>query len=333
VAIDTLIFSTKFGQRKFNLDVEQRAACMERLFKGEQFDTEGAVESVQNIVARYADIKEYFPEELAGKALPFFVDWLLENVHLVEIEAYSDDDAYTIFETMNDRGLSLSLPEMLKGYVLANITREDAQRQINELWKKRMQELKENDKEADVDFFKNWLRARHAQTIRQGKGAENKDYERIGSEFHRWVRDKKIELGLEGTDAFVGFVQRDLDFYAKHAIRVHLAGRKFTDGLESIYFNEHRTFTTQSQLLLAAIEPTDSKPDIDRKLRLVADYIDIWLTRQAWNYKLTAQNLREIRGGSRARDVRIVKVRGPKDRSRAPYQSERIRQERPRCLH
>ena len=38
-----------------------------------------------------------------------------------EIEAYSDEDAYTIFETMNDRGLSLSLPEMLKGYVLANI--------------------------------------------------------------------------------------------------------------------------------------------------------------------------------------------------------------------
>lgn len=304
VAIDTLIFSTKFGQRKFNLDVEQRAACMERLFKGEQFDTEGAVESVQNIVARYADIKEYFPEELAGKALPFFVDWLLENVHLVEIEAYSDDDAYTIFETMNDRGLSLSLPEMLKGYVLANITREDAQRQINELWKKRMQELKENDKEADVDFFKNWLRARHAQTIRQGKGAENKDYERIGSEFHRWVRDKKIELGLEGTDAFVGFVQRDLDFYAKHAIRVHLAGRKVTDGLESIYFNEHRTFTTQSQLLLAAIEPTDSKPDIDRKLRLVADYIDIWLTRQAWNYKLTAQNLVKYKLFALTKDLR-----------------------------
>ena len=46
-----------------------------------------------------------FPDELRGEALPFFVDWLMENVHLVEITAYSDDDAYTIFETMNDRGL------------------------------------------------------------------------------------------------------------------------------------------------------------------------------------------------------------------------------------
>ena len=49
-----------------------------------------------------------FPEELRDDALPYFIDWLLENVHLVEITAYSDDDAYTIFETMNDRGLSLT---------------------------------------------------------------------------------------------------------------------------------------------------------------------------------------------------------------------------------
>jgi hypothetical protein len=109
VNVDDLIFSTKFGQKKFNLDVEQRAVCMDHLFRGEPYDPEDAEESVRNIVARYRDIQSYFPEEVSGRALPFFVDWLLENVHLVEIEAYSDEDAYTIFETMNDRGLSLTL--------------------------------------------------------------------------------------------------------------------------------------------------------------------------------------------------------------------------------
>ncbi|NDD31587.1 MAG: hypothetical protein EB084_25330, partial [Proteobacteria bacterium] len=128
---------------------------------------------------------------------------------------------------------------------------------------------------------------RHAQTARHGKGAENKDYERIGSEFHRWVRDKKSELGLEGTDAFSRFVHRDLDFYARHALRIHHAGQKFTEGLESIYFNQQRSFTTQRQLLLAAIQPSDSAAEVERKLRLVADYLDIWLTRQTWNNKVT----------------------------------------------
>jgi hypothetical protein len=41
-----------------------------------------------------------FGDDLKGAVLPFYIDWLMENVHLVEITAYSDGDAYTIFETM-----------------------------------------------------------------------------------------------------------------------------------------------------------------------------------------------------------------------------------------
>lgn len=95
---------------------------MEALYNQRPIHENGQPESVQNIMARYRDIESYFPEELSGDVLPYFIDWLIENVHLVEITAYSDDDAYIIFETMNDRGLSLSPTEMLKGFLLANIT-------------------------------------------------------------------------------------------------------------------------------------------------------------------------------------------------------------------
>ena len=57
-------------------------------------------------MARFKDIEQNFSSEITPQALPYFLDWLLNNVHVVEITAYSDDDAYTIFETMNDRGLS-----------------------------------------------------------------------------------------------------------------------------------------------------------------------------------------------------------------------------------
>jgi len=294
--IETLIYSKKFGKRSFNLDVEDRAACMERLFAREPFDPAGASESVKNIVARFRDIQRRFPEEVSGRALPFFVDWLRESVHLVEIEAYSDEDAYTIFETMNDRGLSLSLPEMLKGYILANVTVEQKQRSVNDLWKKHIQALKELGKEEEVDFFKNWLRARYAETIQQGTGpAENRDYERIGSEFHRWVRDQKDRLGLAGSDTFVRFVEREFDFYVKQTLIIRAAARQLTPGLEAIYYNDQRDFTTQTQVLLAAISPGDAPDDIRRKLALVADYLDIWLARQAWGYRSTAQ--RNVRHG------------------------------------
>ncbi len=114
VNVDELIASVKFGQKSFNLDVDERTPCLEALFNGQSFDVSGRSESVQNLYHRYLDLTEAFPEELRGNALPYFVDWLLENVHLVEITAFSDEDAYTIFETMNDRGLSLTPTDMLR---------------------------------------------------------------------------------------------------------------------------------------------------------------------------------------------------------------------------
>ena len=69
--------------------------------------------------------------------MPYSTDWLIENVHLVEITAYSDDDAYTIFETMNDRGLRLTATDMLKGYLLANITDPSIRNRASGTWKDR----------------------------------------------------------------------------------------------------------------------------------------------------------------------------------------------------
>lgn len=284
-----LIHSTKFGRKSFNLDVPERNDMMHALLDGRTDAPEDASQSVQNIAERYRNITEAFPEDIPPKYVPRFVDWLLENVHLIEIEAYSDEDAYTIFETMNDRGLSLSLPEMLKGYVLANIRSEDDQREVNSLWKRHMQSFREVGDEQDADFFKNWLRARHAETIRASKkGAENRDYERIGSEFHRWVRDHREDMGLASSSDFVHFVKQDLDFYGRHAITLREASRQVVDGLESVYFNEDRGLTLQHQVILAALSPADTPEVVRRKMTLVADYLDIWLARRVWNFRTVA---------------------------------------------
>ena len=286
VEVRNLIYSVKYGRKSFNLDVPERAEVMKKLMERQRIALNGESESVRNLVHQYANIADHLPEEVTGSALPYFVDWLLENVHLVEIEAFSDTDAYTIFETMNDRGLSLSLPEMLKGYVLANIRHEHDQRTVNETWKKHMHRLKELGREEDVDFFKNWLRAQHAMTIRPGrKDAENRDYERIGSEFHRWVRDRRGQLGLAGPDTFERFVSRDLDFFARRAIEIREAARAVKPGWESIRYNEDRGFTLQTQALLAALTPECDTEEVRRRVALVADFLDIWLARRVWNFR------------------------------------------------
>ncbi len=60
-----------------------------------------------------------------------------------------------------------------------------------------------------------------------------------------------------------------------------------TPGLESIRFNEDRAFTHQNMVLLAALDPDDDKATVRTKLRLVADYLDIWVARRVWNFRTT----------------------------------------------
>jgi uncharacterized protein with ParB-like and HNH nuclease domain len=205
VPIRDLIFSEKFGSKSFNLDVPERSKLLEDLLAGRQPNGDKDTLSVQVMLARYRDIESILPELLADEArsetvrperiLPYFIDWLLENVDLVQITAYSDDDAYTIFETMIDRGLSLTPAEMLKGYLLANITDPERKAQASATLRRRSQELGEIGREEEADFFKAWLRAKYAQTIRERKkSATNEDFEKVGTAFHRWVRDERKTL-------------------------------------------------------------------------------------------------------------------------------------------
>jgi Protein of unknown function DUF262/Protein of unknown function (DUF1524) len=279
-----LIFSQKFGKRSFNLDVPERTPCMEALYAGENIDDSDQPESVVNIVARYQDIQERFPAQLAGPALPYFADWLIENVHLVEITAYSDEDAYTIFETMNDRGLSLTPTDMLKGYLLANIKDSDQRTAASQVWKRHVGKLQELGKDEDADGIKAWLRSQHAESIRERKrGAAPQDFDLLGTEFHRWVRDHEQTLGLKASPDFVRFIEKDFAFYARQYERLRKAADALTPGLECVHFNAQNNFTLQYPVLLAALRVTDNDGDILRKLRIIAAYIDILITRRIWN--------------------------------------------------
>ncbi len=308
VKIDDLILSEKYGRRTFNIHVDERISCMEMLFEGQSIDETDQPESVQNILGRYENISEFFPEELTQAALPFFIDWLIDNVHLVEITAFSDDDAYTIFETMNDRGLSLSPTDMLKGFLLANISHNQEKTRASDLWKQRITELTQLGKDFDADCFKVWLRSQYAETIRERKkGARAEEFDRIGTEFHRFVRDYRERLGLVDSTAYLSFIERDFNFYARQYIRLIKATQQITPGMEFVFYNAQHGFTLQYMVMLAPLTPDDPQSVVDRKIQLVSRYIDILLNRRLWNFRSIAYStmqyamfivMREIRGAS-----------------------------------
>lgn len=206
---------------------------------------------------------------------------------------------------MNDRGLSLSPTDMLKGYLLANI--EEAKRTIaNTHWRDRIRELNDAGKEVESDCFKAWFRSQYATRIRERKkGAKAEDFDRIGTEFHRWLRDAADTVGLRQSEDFYRFIDRDFDFFSRQYLRLLDAAQKPQPSLEHVLYNAQHGFTLQYMLLLAPLRPDDSEPVVIRKIGLVAHYLDILLTWRLWNFRTIAYStmqyamfvvMREIRG-------------------------------------
>ena len=273
------------------------------------------------MLARYQDVESCLMEELrTGDAdetdenadlsatVSRFTDWLMTNVDFVEITADTDADAYAIFETMNDRGLSLTPSEMLKSYVLSNIDRT-VRTGANGVWRKRVQllrdcyPLRESYPKADADAIKAWLLGRHARS--KDRPA---DIEEIGDRFHRWVRDNRQHLGLGDAGAFKTFIERDFDFYGRWYGEIVAASRNFAhareSGLEVVFRNQQANFRHRNPLMLAALRPSDDDATVRRKLRTIGAYVEILVARYAWlgwaynrpeMYKRTLALMTEVR--------------------------------------
>jgi len=284
MAINDLIFSEKYSKKSFNLQVDDREECIEALYNAGDYDANEKSESVKNLVERYKDIEEIFPEDIKNGYLPFFLDWLIDNVIFVEIITYSDDDAYTIFETMNDRGLNLTSAEMLKGFLLSNLDSQEDKHELNELWKQKIQKLNETGNNQDLEFFKSWLRAKYAETIRQAKrGSENEDFEKIGTRFHTWVRDNKHKIGLETSKNYYEFIKKNFDFYAKLFLKIDDSATNLSSKLESIYYIEERGFTLYAPILMAPIKLDDDEKIITKKMALVSKFLEMFIVFRSVN--------------------------------------------------
>ena len=117
--LQNMIFSDSYGEKSFNIQVPERKDCLDGLYNNNEYTPKDIDEdSVRFIADRYNDIKDSFPDDLQGQALESFMYWVINNIVIVKIEAYSEENAYTIFETMNDRGLNLTNSDMLKGFMM-----------------------------------------------------------------------------------------------------------------------------------------------------------------------------------------------------------------------
>lgn len=293
VSLDNMIYSNAFGKKSFNIDVEDRRACVQALLQsGETFTPQN--ESTKNMLDRYRDIEELFPDELKGEALLYFVYWLIEKVLLLEIDTPSEDEAHTIFLTMNDRGLSLNSAEMMKAFVIQQVAEQD-RNVVNHQWQENINKIKaasSNDTSGmvntqDVEFISIWLRAKYANSLRVTKrGAKDEDYELLGDKFHTWVRNNaRSKMGLVKPKSFKDLVLNEMTYVTDIYLRMKEYGNKLTPGYEEVFYNANRDLTYQTMLAIAAIRNEDPEDIVKKKIQMTAKFVDDFATIRIMNFK------------------------------------------------
>lgn len=291
--IASLVFSKKGGRKSYNIEVPDRTKILDALFNNSDYnlDTE-TDESVRNMYDRFMDIANVFSEELKGNKLPIFIEWLKEKVVFVEILAYTDENAYTIFETMNDRGLNLTPTEMLKGYLLTHLKEPDKIDELNVLWKEKISNLHKYSTQEDLEFIRAWLRSQFAESIRSGsRGAENEDFEKIGTRFHTWVKDNHKKIGLSTPNSYYFFIKGDFEFYSYIYEKIKAYENKYHPEIERLNLTSYWGIASSLSypLLMASINKLDDEETILEKLKAVTTYIDILIITRAINYKGNSQ--------------------------------------------
>jgi len=291
--LSNMIYSDSYGEKSFNIQVEERESCLRSLYETGSYtikDTDD--ESTKHMAERYQDICNCFPDDLFNEtSLKSFVYWVKNNLILVKITAMSEENAYTIFETMNDRGVPLTSSDMLKGFILSKFSQEDNRKTVNVQWKKDMLLLDEFDSSTEALFFQSWLRAKYAVSIRQTKvNAVNMDFENIGARFHNWFKEN-YDKGLL-ADAINGnienFIEKTYNFYLKQFIKIKKAEQTFNNDLPHIYYLNFWGIAPSLSypLLLAPLNIDDSEDICNKKLELVAKHIDCFVVRRSVNYRL-----------------------------------------------
>jgi hypothetical protein len=262
------------GGMKFRIGIEERFPALNAFYDGQEYEPpQNATLSVRNLVIRGREIQEQLERRLDTEQRSGFAIWLMNHVVMVGIKAPSRDNAYRIFETMNDRGARLTSVDLLKSFLLSNADSDQAS--LNERWRKMLGELTttRHDHDAPTRFIKAALFAKYA---RLGDSATF-DRSQIDSALNVWVQRNKSLLGLAEGSSFSQFVDELIEMAVHY--RTFLAASRKRDEhgeLEAVYFNEVNGMQSQMVAILAAVRHDDPPTVAKDKASRIANFIDRW---------------------------------------------------------
>jgi len=142
--------------------------------------------------------------DLALKQLKQFKDCVVKGMTVVMINVESEDDAYSIFETLNDRGLRLSVPDLLLNLLMRRALHENERLLVRQKWNYMLEQMGRRDISR---FLRHMWLARYGDLKARGLFNELSDHlrtEKISS-------DQFTESCAEDCDSYISIIEQNKD--------------------------------------------------------------------------------------------------------------------------
>lgn len=278
-------YDANLGSETYVFQTPEREKTFKYLLSLE--DEQETIEN--NLTTNYGVIKKFFEnKKYSEHKMMWFVNWVTNNVKMVEIDAGSN--AYNVFITMNDRGLELVADELLKGHIFSKL-KQDRQAQIAEIWDSTINLLREAEtnhakphlqKPQLSQFIIDWLTSQYAKT--------SKDVRAIaafgnGKGFHKWIIENAESINLVTSDDYEKFIIQ-MNWYAKQYIKINKAAQ-FSKATKNIYYAHTTGLTHIRKILLSSIQFGLTEEQILENFNWTAKRIDIWVGSWKWNGEST----------------------------------------------
>ncbi|WP_185735945.1 DUF262 domain-containing protein [Burkholderia cepacia] len=333
--VDQTIRRKVAGQSEFNLDMDPpRHRLFDLVIDGpqEQDDLAAAVDSIagkdagtERLWVLYQEIENCLEAEItSNNLLPHFFDFLTECVCMFEIGVPREQDGHKVFVTMNDRGLKLSPIDLLKGFLLSSIATDEENHAAHAKWTECIQKLKALGSDEDSNFFKTWIRAKYAITIRGKKrGDAPADFELVGDSYHRWVMDNKDLIGLKTSDDFSNLLTGTLPYFVDLYCRIKRCEASLQENLPHVFYNGARDLTLQAMVIISSVRASDTSSEATKKIRAVSYFLDYLAVVRILNGKEnTYDNIRDLIFDI-TKEVRDLDSQGLREKLVARIDSER----------
>ncbi len=303
--LSTLLGSVSFGVMDYSIEFSQSRRAVFDAYLDRDLTLDQAIEAAEDVrdldegdrrLLEALRETEGLLNSSVKDHMAYFIDYVVEQVLLIDISVASEAEAHRVFVTMNDRGLRLGPIDLLKGQILSKITMPAESQSSNAKWVESINQLRALGAEEDSLFFRTLFRAKWADTIRgKSKGDEPGDFDNIGDEYHRWFKDNTAKLGITNGDDYIRFAKVDIPKYVEIYRFVKEAEASPIAGYEVLHYNAVRKFSFQSMTLLAAASVGDLTEEWKQKILLVARLADVLLTSRTIEGKENNyENLRDI---------------------------------------